>query len=368
MKITVRTREMQNGKSNLYLDKYFGIVNGKVKRKTESLKGLWIYTKPKSATERSHNKEQAKLAEKIAIKLQNDINHNNYGFVNESNFKANFIDFFLMLADSKQNQNNEGNWKSAYKFLLQYAGNYVAFKDLNIEFVDGFKNYLQNKAFKKNGEKISINTQVSYFRKLKAAFKEAVRKGYLTINHATNVEGIKEEETNREYLTKEEFEKLAKTPLNPDVLRRAFIFSTLTGLRFGDVKKLTWDKIEEYKPNKFRLKFRQQKTKGLQYIVLHQQAVEQMGSFKSSNEIIFENLKYDNEKMKIWAANAGIDKNLSYHVSRHTAATLLMTYGVDLYVIKEILGHKHIHTTEIYTKIVDERKEGAIDKLPIFDL
>ncbi|WP_418514113.1 site-specific integrase [Corallibacter sp.] len=367
MKVKVRIREGKKGKSHLSLDKYWGSVNGKSQRKTESLK-LWIYTKPQTPEQRTHNREQKLLAEKIATKLQNEHNHNKHGFVNDDKLNGNFIEFFYLLSDEKKNENNEGNWKSAYKHLVKYAGDKVTFRELSVEFVEGFKNYLQQEATKKTDEKLSVNTQVSYFRKLKAAFKQGVKRGYLTVNYSSQVEGIKEEETYREYLTKEEFEKLANTPLKPDVLRRAFIFSCLTGIRFGDVKKLTWEDIEEYKEGKFRVKFRQSKTKGLQYLILHPQAVQQIGEKKQLSDKVFFGLKYDNERIKTWAAKAGIEKNLSYHVSRHTAATLLMTYGVDLYIIKEILGHKHIHTTEIYTKIVDERKEGAIDKLPTFDI
>jgi integrase len=367
MKVTVRIREGKKGKSHLSLDKDWGSINGNPNRKFQSLK-MWIYTKPKTSKEREHNKTQKSLAKKIATKMENEYNHNQYGFVDDDKMKANFIDFFYALADNKKTANNEGNWKSAYKHLINYAGKKIAFKDLSIEFVEGFKNYLQDKAVKKTGDKISTNTQVSYFRKLKAAFRQANKKGYLTVNYASQVEGIKEEETQREYLTKEEFEKLAKTPLKPDVLRKAFIFSCLTGIRFGDVKNLTWNDIEEYKDGKYRVRFRQGKTKGLQYLILHPQALEQIGERKQLSDKVFHGLKYDNAKMKTWAAKAGIEKNLSYHISRHTAATLLMTYGVDLYIIKEILGHKHIHTTEIYTKIVDERKETAIDKLPTFDL
>lgn len=368
MNVKVRIRKGTNEKSSLYLDIYLGTINNKPNRRTESLKGFWIYTNPKNKLEKEHNKEKLLLAEKIAIKMQNEFNHNQHGFMNNDKLNANFIEFFYKLADNKENNNNEGNWKSAYKFLVSYAGINVLFKQINREFIEGFKFYLETKAYKKNGERIAVNTQVSYFRKFKASIKEAVKKGYLTVNYGVDVEGIKEEETYREYLTKEEFEKLAKTPIEPEVLKRAFIFSTLTGMRFGDVKKLTWKEIEEFDKGKFRIKFRQQKTKGIRYIPLHPQAIEQIGERRKSDDLVFKDLKYDNDKMKVWAAKAGIEKNLSYHVSRHTVATLLMTYGVDLYVIKEILGHKHIHTTELYTKIVNERKDEAIDKLPIFDI
>lgn len=369
MKIKLRSRERKNGKSKLYLEKYYGLVNGKYKRKTEVLKRIWIYTNPKTKEERKHNKEQIILAEKFVTKLQNEYNHKQYGFINEDSQNANFIEFFCLLAETKDSKSNEGNWKSSYNYLIEYAGELVMFKEINVEFLEGFKRFLQKNAFaKKTGKQIAVNTQVSYFRNVKSAVKEAFIKGYLNINYAARVKGISEEETEREYLTQEEFERMATTPFQPNVMKRAFIFACLTGLRFVDVQKLTWNDIEEYKEGKYRLKFRQQKTKGLQYLVLHPQAVEQLGYKKALSERIFHGLKKYYPKLKQWATKAGVDKNVTYHTARHTHATFLMTYGVDLYIIKEILGHKHIQTTEIYTKIIDERKEKAMDKLPTFNI
>lgn len=368
MKITLRKKELKNGKSSLYLDYYTGSMNGNTIRKIETLKGLWIFTEPKNKNEKDHNRQKFELAEKIAVKKQNEANHSSHGFISNDSLNANFIEFFYQLSNKKDSKSNEANWKSTYKFLVLYAGENFSFKQIDRNFIEGFKNFLSTKAFKKNGERLATNSQVSYFRKFKASLKEAVRKDYISRNFGEDVSGIKEEETTREYLTKEEFEKLAKTPFEPEVLKKAFIFSCLTGLRFSDVQKLIWEEVEEYQTGKFKIKFRQKKTKGVQYIPLHKQAIEIIGERRNSEDRVFKNLLYNNVKIKDWAKKAKIEKNISFHVSRHTAATLLMTYGVDLYVIKEILGHKDIHTTQIYTKIVNQRKDEAIDKLPIFDI
>lgn len=368
MKISLRKKVLKNGKSSLYLDYYMGTTNGKIDRKTETIKGLWIYTVPKDKNQKDYNKQQIEFAEKIKTKKQNEFNHYSHGFINNESSNANFIEFFYQLSISKDNVDNKANWKSVYKFLIQYTGSNVSFSRIDRNFIEGFRFFLEKKAFKKNGEKLAINSQSSYFKKFKASLKEAYNNGYIQKHFGDEVSGIKEEETYREYLTKEEFEKLAKTPLKPEVLKKAFLFSCLTGLRFSDVQKLVWDEVEEYQAGKFKIKFRQKKTKSVQYIPLHRQAIEIIGERRNSEERVFKNLQYNNVKIKDWAKKAKIEKNISFHVSRHTAATLLMTYGVDLYVIKEILGHKDIHTTQIYTKIVNQRKDEAIDKLPIFDI
>ena len=368
MKVTLRKRKIGNGKLSLYLDLYKGTNSlGKPERDRENLK-MYIFSKPKNKKERDFNKNQLELAEKIAIKRQNEYNNNKYGFQSKEQLSGNFLDYFLFLAEKrKESKGNYGNWDSAYKHLLKYAGAKVTFRNLDTNFVEGFKEYLGKKAIKKNGEGLSINSQVSYFRKLKAALKRAYQDRIININPADRVQGISEEETFREYLTVEEIEQLAKTPLKPEVLKRAFLFSTLTGLRFGDINKLEWsDLIVD--GNETKIKIRQQKTKSIQYLDLNPQALMLIGKRKELSNKVFYGLKYNNEKLKLWVANSGITKNITFHCGRHTHATLLMTSGADLYVIKEILGHKNIHTTQIYTKIVDARRKAAILNLPKINL
>jgi site-specific recombinase XerD len=73
---------------------------------------------------------------------------------------------------------------------------------------------------------------------------------------------------------------------------------------------------------------------------------------------------YYNEVLKKWAKAAGINKNLSSHVARNTFATLALTNGVDLYTVSKLLGHRDIAATQIYAKIIDKKKEEAVDMLP----
>ena len=363
MKITLRERKLKKGKLSLYLDYY-----GKESRKKKTLKGFEIYEKPKNTSERKHNKEQKELAEKIRTQEQNKYNHQEHGFDDNEKLKADFLNYFKILTDKRyESSGNYSSWDSTLKHLNKFSKDkLITFKDVDYHFVLNFKDYLQNKAIKKNGEPLSQNSQYSYFNKLKAALKEAFRARIISDNPATRVEGIKEKETFREYLTQEEIELLAKTPLKPRLLKDAFLFSCLTGLRFGDVKSLEWSQIEILDGQK-RIKLRQGKTDSIQFIDLHPQAIELIGN-KGLNNVVFHGLKYDNEKVKNWVKTAGISKKISYHASRHTHATLLMTSGADLYVIKEILGHKHIHTTQIYTKVVSQRRKEAIKKLPILNL
>ena len=72
--------------------------------------------------------------------------------------------------------------------------------------------------------------------------------------------------------------------------------------------------------------------------------------------------------LKQWCKDAGIDKQVSFHTARHTFATLALTKGVDLYTVSKLLGHKTIQATQIYAKIVDEKKKAAMEMLPTIEL
>ena len=71
--------------------------------------------------------------------------------------------------------------------------------------------------------------------------------------------------------------------------------------------------------------------------------------------------------LRQWCKDAGIDKRVSFHTARHTFATLALTQGVDLYTVSKLLGHKTIQATQIYAKIVDEKKKAAMEMLPMIE-
>jgi integrase len=99
--------------------------------------------------------------------------------------------------------------------------------------------------------------------------------GYLTIDISAKVKGIQEQESRREYLTVEELNRLAQTPCDP-LLKRAALFSALTGIRHCDIQKLKWSEVEMFNGN-YRLNFTQQKTKGVEYMPISEQAFQLCG-------------------------------------------------------------------------------------------
>ena len=68
-----------------------------------------------------------------------------------------------------------------------------------------------------------------------------------------------------------------------------------------------------------------------------------------------------NKLLKTWAQKAGISKHISFCTARHTFATMMLTLGADIYTTSQLLGHTDIRTTQIYAKIVNRKKDEAIN-------
>ena len=65
--------------------------------------------------------------------------------------------------------------------------------------------------------------------------------------------------------------------------------------------------------------------------------------------------------MKKWAKGAEIEKNVTFHLSRHTFATTLLTLGADIYTTSKLMGHKNLRTTQIYAEVVNKKKVEAVN-------
>jgi len=169
-------------------------------------------------------------------------------------------------------------------------------------------------------------------------------------------------------LSLEELQALAVTDCDNPTLKRAALFSALTGLRFSDIQKLTWSEVRHSAASGYYLEFHQQKTGGAETLPISETAFRLLGEPGKPNEPIFEALHYsawENVKLKRWVVASKITKEITFHSFRHTYATLQLSMGTDIFTVSKMLGHKDLKTTQIYAKIVDEKKREAADKIKI---
>ncbi len=281
-----------------------------------------------------------------------------------------FIGYFEKLTDRRHANSSNSirtNWKRETTLLKEFSqGEPILFKDINVTLIENFKEFLVN-APQAGGKKgtISRNTASTYFSIFKAGLHQAFIDGYLTVDLAAKVKNIKYQESQREYLTTEELNRLASTPCDSPILKRAALFSALTGLRHSDIQKLTWKEVVKDEDH-YRLLFTQQKTKGTEYMPISVQAYQLCGERRDPDRLVFEGLQdpsWISKPLERWIAKSGIQKHITFHCFRHTYATLQLTNGTDIYTVSKMLGHKKVSTTQIYAKIVDEKKEQAADAI-----
>jgi site-specific recombinase XerD len=355
--IRLRKRVMATGNVSLYLDIY---INGK-----RSYEYLHLYLIPeKTRADKEKNRETMKFADAIRAKRVVELQNGRFGFCGIHSSNANVIDYFSMLRDKRRASNEEGgNWRSwdvTLKYLKQYCKSNTMLKDINRQWVQGFRDYLDKLPLKESSKQI-------YFSKLRACVNQAYNNQLIAHNPLRSVENFKGKEHERSYLTLDEVKAMAATEFsyNP-VIKRAFLFSCLTGLRKSDIMKMTWAEVRQQ--GEFtRIVFCQKKTGGQEYIDINQQAVEYMGERGEPTAKVFAGFNYtpySQMKLKAWAAAAGIKKDVTFHTARHTFAVLMLDLGADIYTVQKLLGHRELHTTQIYAKVLDKNKQAAVNLIP----
>lgn len=376
IKVTLRRKKISKGRESLYLDFYPAIPHQETGEPTRrEFLGLYIYEKPKTIIDKQHNTDQVKIGESIRQQRENFLNKPEiYSEYEKEQLRKKelgeqcFVEYFTTLAN-KRKASNHDNWISALNYLKDFTGGKLKFADLNEKFLEDFKEHLLTTKSKKS-EKTTLaqNSAVSYFNKIKATLKQAYKDGILQNDLNPKVQPIKAAETRREYLSIEELNKLVKTPCNNSLLKRAALFSALTGLRFSDIQKMVWNELEYIEGQGYFLKFSQKKTKGIEYLPISEQAYNLCETPGEPTAKVFDGLEYSayqNKHLFQWIGAAGITKDITFHCFRHTFATLQVFNGTDIYTVSKMLGHKNVKTTQIYAKIVDEAKRATVDRIKL---
>jgi integrase len=321
------------------------------------------------------NEETLKIAEEIQRQRENELRKPEIysGFELEQLRKIgigeeNFVDYFRSMAEKRTGLNHD-NWMATLNYLESFTSGKLRFTDLNEYFCNNFRDHLlttqSNKSSKTN---LSVNSASSYFGKFKAALKQAYSDGKLLQDLNSKIKTIKQQDTRKSFLTLEELNKLAKSECNNPVLKRAAIFSALTGLRFSDIHKLTWSELDRNEEQGFYIRFTQKKTNEYENLPISEQAYNLLGEPGEPENKVFQGLQYSacsSKHFYQWLGSAGITKDITFHSMRHTRATLLLSKGTDIYTVSKMLGHRNVKTTQVYAKVIDQAKRDAADKIQL---
>jgi len=375
MKVTLRRRKLRDGRrETLYLD------YGHSPHRFQSL-GIYLDNK-KDSTHREQDKEKLRVAEAIAAQRQLEIVSQQYGLPLPDRHKADFLPYARRLGEKQRAANTRIVFRNAIQQLETFAKEQawergvapaadgqisIAFAQVTHEFLDSFKEFLL--------KRVQPSSAGVYLARIKTACRQAVEDRFWIKDPAQKVT-IKKQKRRKEFLTLEELRKLAMTPCGNRDTKRAFLFACFSGLRWSDVKALTWPKVRQV-DGKYILKFVMAKTDEPQWLPLGEEAAAILEGQKTAHvspritrkvpsDAVFKlgAQQTVDKTIKRWVKRTGIDKKISFHKSRHTHGTLALTYGVDIYAVKELLGHHDLATTEDYVKLIDQKKQEAVAKLP----
>lgn len=353
--VTLRYKPMKSGKHSAYLDIYYKDAGGKGSRVYEFLN---IHTSKDYYTIKRIAKEDTELmllANSIRAKREIEVSQSVNGYKpKKSNENLNFISY----AEQYSKINNDSTANRLLFNLKKYASENLTFADLTFNWIEGFKRHLQSK--------LKQNSVRGYLWKLKQILRHAVKSGVIDNHNFEEIEIPTRADTNKTTLTIEEVKLLEKTPVNfNSQIKEAFLLACFCGLRLSDIKNLQYSQITNDK-----IKFTPQKTKNkIIEIPLTEQAKQILSKVKrkSDNDFVFYDLpkrQTIGKHLEIWGLKAGLKKHLHFHSSRHSFATIGLTYGIDVYTMKELLGHSKIEQTQVYAKIVDEKKQNEVAKFP----
>lgn len=365
--VTLRTRKIKNGTQlSFYLDYYPGYrdeMTMKVQRH-ESL-GIYIFTKPKNQREREYNERMTEKAEALRCRRYESIVNERYDFFDKEKQKGDFLKYFKMKAEKKNKK-----WENVYKHFEAFCEGKCMFGEVNVDLCNKFKDYLSTAPQTIHKEhKLHTNTIAGYWSTFRAVLHTAYKDHKILENPNAFLEKIDTIPTEKEHLSQQELINLANTECKEPVLKKAFLFSCLTGLRKSDIKALTWKKIQQYgNGGTYFISVRMQKTKDIVNNPLSDEALDLIGFFDGEHnpdELVFAGFKdkMTGTTLKHWIEGAGITKHITFHCARHTFATLLLEAGINISVIQHLLGHKNVATTEIYSELSDKCKLESVGRI-----
>ena len=256
-----------------------------------------------------------------------------------------------VIKNSNRKKSTQINLLSTLSLMNEFRPGYT-WDDLNYRFLKDWECWMRKSNY-------AVNTTAKHLRNLRTLINEAIAAGHLKLdNNPFNQYSIKQEKTPHRFLKPEELnaiEKVSLTGIEARV-RDAFLFCCYTGLRFSDFKRLANEHLVKQK-GKLWLIIQTEKTGSLVqiplYLIFEGKALGILNRYPSVENFtqIGDNSRVNRRLMKL-KEQLGIRTHITFHVARHTCATLLCHYGVPITTIQKILGHQNLTTTQIYSEVM----------------
>ncbi len=359
MSVTLRKRKNADGTTTLMLDIYDPFTR---KRTYERLSHLQL-AKPSNLLDRESNKALLQTAEAIRLARTVDLENDNYDIESDAGKKTVITEWMQSYADAytkkdKRTIQSALNRFSDFLILEKKAG--LTFGNLTALLIEDFIDYLQDKG---TGEGVS-----SYYKRFKKMLKQAYRKRLMKTNVLDFVEKkVKGRAKKKDTLTLDELKTLAATKTESSEVKRAALFSCVTGLAWVDAKALTWKKIKLDGCMMEVVRAKQEADNVTVSIPLNATAITLLGEAGKPLSKVFTlpSANGANKTLKAWVKRAGIDKKITWHNLRHSYGTNLILNDVDVVTASKLLGHATLIQTNRYVNSAAELKQKATDKINI---
>ena len=356
MSVKLKKRENLDGTTSLIL-----VINKNGKRTYEFLKNLKLPA-GNSLIERQAKKENLELAKKIVIAKAHQLDAFDYDVATEQSKKIIVLDWMKAYAKTYKKADIRVIDAVVAKFsifLVDKKLNGLTMKDFSESIALQFRDKLK-KECKGEGAK-------SYYSRFRKIVKQAYRDKFLSKNPCEFIEPPQGEAKEKDVLTAEELQLIAKTATEAPEVKRSFLFCTQTGLRWIDAKKLTWGAINL---TEHKMKFTQSKTGKVVQIPLNSSAIALLGKEHGKKELVFNlpSANACNKSLKALVKRAKIEKSITWHCGRHSFGTNLIYNKTDIFTTSQLLGHASLAHTKRYVRASNEMNQKAVDNLPKINL
>lgn len=360
-------RDRRNGTKSLFLDFWPGYRDPETMEliRRRSL-GLYIYAAPANAQQKQYNDKILAKAEAIRCKVFIDVINEKYDFFDQDKLKDDFLGYFRETINR-----NFPKCDAAYKQFEKFCKGKCTFELLDVIYCNKYKEYLLNTKTSSRGKKtvqkpISKNTASAYWNIFKRVLNKAYRERRFTDDLSSLLENIPCTTPVKQSLSLEEVRLLYNSECSVPVVRKAALFSCLSGLRISDILNLKWENVQTYADGGHYLDFECVKTKRQTQIPIGDDAFAIIQP-KTNSTYIFDgfnrNMTY--HIMQEWLKKCGITKHITFHCFRHTYASLQLELGTDIYTVQHLLNHKNVSTTQIYASHADPKTREAAGRITL---